>query len=196
MHQSSIPSSIFFESSKEQMTTFPVYDPTTLSIIQTPGHILPRDSMLYECRLARSGNTEQAPTQKDADQNFERHSHTIQTARLWQHDDVVPSWSCRVVIIRPPHIFPTLSLVPQPRPPFQPPSPPRLQDITNDLFGDLHSSCGIEHFLQVAVDGELTGGKGADHEQTGTKTGVRATNAKLLRDLDQTGSGTLARSAY
>jgi len=45
------------------------------------------------------------------------------------------------------------------------------------------------------VDGELEGSEGADHEETGTNTSVRALEAELLGDLDETGGGALTRSA-
>jgi hypothetical protein len=47
---------------------------------------------------------------------------------------------------------------------------------------------------ELTVDGELTGGQGTDHEETGTDTAVRATDTELLGDLDQTASGSLTGS--
>ena len=49
----------------------------------------------------------------------------------------------------------------------------------------------MTYLLQVTVDGELTGGESTDHEETGTNTGVRATETELLTDLDETRGGTL-----
>lgn len=54
---------------------------------------------------------------------------------------------------------------------------------TSRRFGEC---CG-----RLTVDGELTGSKGTDHEETGTDTAVRATETKLLGDLDQTAGGAL-----
>lgn len=45
--------------------------------------------------------------------------------------------------------------------------------------------------LDVTVDGELTGGKSTDHEETSTNTAVRTTETELLGDLDQTAGGAL-----
>lgn len=59
------------------------------------------------------------------------------------------------------------------------------------LFGDLNTAGGTEDTLDVTVDGELTSSQGTNHEQTSTDTGVGATEAELLTDLDQTGDGTL-----
>lgn len=53
----------------------------------------------------------------------------------------------------------------------------------------IHTSGGI-----LTIDGELEGSEGADHEETGTDTSVRALKAELLGDLDETGSGGLAGS--
>jgi hypothetical protein len=47
------------------------------------------------------------------------------------------------------------------------------------------------YLLDVTVDGELTSGQGADHEETGTDSTVRALKTKLLGDLDQTAGGAL-----
>ena len=47
------------------------------------------------------------------------------------------------------------------------------------------------YLLDVTVDGELTGSKGTDHEETGTDTTVRALDTELLGDLDQTAGGAL-----
>jgi hypothetical protein len=47
------------------------------------------------------------------------------------------------------------------------------------------------YLLDVTVDGELTGGQGADHEKTGTDTTVRATETELLGNLDETAGGAL-----
>lgn len=49
----------------------------------------------------------------------------------------------------------------------------------------------MTYLLQVTVDGELTGGESTDHEETGTDTGVRATETELLTDLDETRGGAL-----
>lgn len=62
------------------------------------------------------------------------------------------------------------------------------------LFGDLYTSSGSKGLFQVAVDGELTGSKSTNHEETGAKTGVRTTDTELLGDLDETRGGTLTRS--
>jgi len=70
---------------------------------------------------------------------------------------------------------------------------PRTLD-SSPLFGDLNTASGTENALDVTVNGELTGGDRANHEETGTNTTVRATDTKLLSDLDQTGDGTLTRS--
>jgi hypothetical protein len=59
------------------------------------------------------------------------------------------------------------------------------------LFGDLNATGGTEGLLQVTVDGELTGGQGTDHEETGTDTAEGALEAELLGDLDQAGGGAL-----
>jgi len=96
-----------------------------------------------------------------------------------------------VVIIRPPHFFNILPFALQPRPLF---SPCSTAITTNRLFGDLDSTNGTQGLLEVAVYGELTGGQGADHEETGTETGVRAAEAELLGDLDQARRRALARS--
>lgn len=53
---------------------------------------------------------------------------------------------------------------------------------------------GAEGLLEITIDGELEGSKGADHEETGADTRVRAPDAELLADLDQAGSGALAGS--
>jgi hypothetical protein len=44
----------------------------------------------------------------------------------------------------------------------------------------------LTYLLEITIDGELTGGEGTDHEETGTNTGVRTTETKLLTDLDET----------
>lgn len=44
---------------------------------------------------------------------------------------------------------------------------------------------------ELTIDGELSGSQGTDHEETGTDTGVRTLETKLLGDLDQTGGGAL-----
>lgn len=62
----------------------------------------------------------------------------------------------------------------------------------NSLFGNLDTANGAEGLLQVTVDGELTGSEGTDHEETGTNTTVRATDAELLSNLDQAGGGALS----
>jgi hypothetical protein len=64
-----------------------------------------------------------------------------------------------------------------------------------NLFGNLNTANGAESLLQVTVDGELTSGQGSDHEETGTDTGVGATETELLADLDQTGGGALTGEA-
>ena len=74
-------------------------------------------------------------------------------------------------------------------------SPPFDRLHHHHLFGNLDSTNGPQGLLEVAVDGELTGGQGADHEETGTETGVRAAEAELLGDLDQTRRRALAGSA-
>ena len=58
-------------------------------------------------------------------------------------------------------------------------------------LGDLNTTGGTEGLLDVAVDGELTGGQGTDHEETGTDTAVGATDTELLGDLDETAGGAL-----
>lgn len=50
------------------------------------------------------------------------------------------------------------------------------------------------YLLNVTVDGELTGGQGTDHEETGTDTTVRALDTELLGDLDETAGGALTGS--
>ena len=50
------------------------------------------------------------------------------------------------------------------------------------------------YLLDVTVDGELTGSKGTDHEETGTDTTVRALDTELLGDLDETAGGALTGS--
>lgn len=66
--------------------------------------------------------------------------------------------------------------------------------ISWHLFGNLNSTGGAKGALHRAVDGELEGGKSTNHEQTGVDTGVRATEAELFADLDQTGGGALTGS--
>lgn len=51
------------------------------------------------------------------------------------------------------------------------------------------------YLLDVTVDGELTGGQSTNHEETGTDTGERATETKLLGDLDETAGGALTRKS-
>lgn len=63
------------------------------------------------------------------------------------------------------------------------------------LFGDLNATGDAQETLDVTVDSELASSDATNHEQTGTDTGVRATEAKLLADLEQTGHGTLTRGA-
>jgi len=53
----------------------------------------------------------------------------------------------------------------------------------------------ISYLLDVTVDGELTGGQGTDHEETGTDTAVRALDTELLGDLDETAGGALTRKS-
>ena len=59
------------------------------------------------------------------------------------------------------------------------------------LFGNLDTTGGTESLLQVTVDGELTGSEGTDHEETGSNTGERTTDTKLLGDLEEAGGGAL-----
>ncbi|TKW49736.1 hypothetical protein CTA1_5092 [Colletotrichum tanaceti] len=66
---------------------------------------------------------------------------------------------------------------------------PQLRRSSSRLFGDLDTAGGTEGLLEVAVDGELTGSEGTDHEETGTDTGVGAADAELLGDLDEAGGG-------
>lgn len=58
-------------------------------------------------------------------------------------------------------------------------------------WGRCIRTSGTESLLDVTVDGELTSSQSTNHEQTGTDTRVRATQTKLLSDLDQTAGGTL-----
>jgi hypothetical protein len=51
------------------------------------------------------------------------------------------------------------------------------------------------YLLDVTVDGELTGGQGTDHEETGTDTTVRALKTELLGDLDEAAGGALTRKS-
>ena len=46
--------------------------------------------------------------------------------------------------------------------------------------------------LDFTVDGELTVGQSTNHEKTSTNTAVRATETKLLGDLDETAGGALS----
>lgn len=62
------------------------------------------------------------------------------------------------------------------------------------LLGDLDTTDGTDGLLDVTVDGELTGSKGTDHEETGTDTTVRALDTELLGDLDETAGGALTGS--
>ncbi|KAJ5138687.1 uncharacterized protein N7515_003535 [Penicillium bovifimosum] len=64
---------------------------------------------------------------------------------------------------------------------------------SSPLFTNLNTASGTENALDVTVDGELTGSDGANHEETGTNTTVRATDTELLGDLDETGDSTLTR---
>lgn len=48
-----------------------------------------------------------------------------------------------------------------------------------------------EGYGGLTVDGELTGGQGTDHEETGTNTAVGTTDTELLGDLDETAGGAL-----
>jgi len=48
-------------------------------------------------------------------------------------------------------------------------------------------------YLDVTVDGELTGGQSTNHEKTGAETSIAATDTKLLTDLDQSAGGSLTR---
>jgi len=50
------------------------------------------------------------------------------------------------------------------------------------------------NLLDITIDGELTGGKSTDHEKTGTNASIAATEAELLSNLNQTGSGALSGS--
>jgi hypothetical protein len=51
------------------------------------------------------------------------------------------------------------------------------------------------YLLDVTVDGELTSGQGTDHEETGTDTAVRALEAELLGNLDETAGSALTRKS-
>lgn len=61
-------------------------------------------------------------------------------------------------------------------------------------LGQLNTTGGIQHPLDVAVDGELTSGDGTDEEETGTETAEAALQAELLGNLDQTSGVALTRS--
>lgn len=61
------------------------------------------------------------------------------------------------------------------------------------LFGDFNSTGGSQGLLQITIDGKLTGSQGTNHEETSANTSVRATETKLLGNLDETGSGALTR---
>ena len=50
-----------------------------------------------------------------------------------------------------------------------------------------------KRLLDVAVDGELTGGQTTNHEQPCGQTGEAATKTKLASDLDQPAHGALTR---
>ena len=50
-------------------------------------------------------------------------------------------------------------------------------------------------YLDITIDGELTGGQGTNHEQSGTDTTVATTQSKLLGDLDQSAGGALTWKA-
>src|SRR5580698_8513530 len=51
------------------------------------------------------------------------------------------------------------------------------------------------HPLDVAEDGELAGGQGANHEQTSAEAGEAAAEAELAADLEQPAGGALAGRA-
>lgn len=73
--------------------------------------------------------------------------------------------------------------------------PPRaitfLHSIWANLFGNLNTTDGTEGLLDVTVDGELEGGEGTNHEETGGETSERSRDTELLGDLDETGGGAL-----
>lgn len=63
------------------------------------------------------------------------------------------------------------------------------------LSSNLDTTNSTNNTLDITVDGELTGGKSTNHEQTSANTTVRATETEFLGDLDQAGGGALTGSA-
>lgn len=76
-------------------------------------------------------------------------------------------------------------------------TPPTAPMAYHDMSaGNLQWMLEIESYLlDVTVDGELTGGQGTDHEETGTDTTVRALKTELLGDLDEAAGGALTRES-
>lgn len=70
-----------------------------------------------------------------------------------------------------------------------------VKSLEVHLFGDLDTADGAQSLLEITIDGELAGSQGSDHEETGTDTGVRATETKLTGDLDQAAGGALTGEA-
>jgi hypothetical protein len=67
---------------------------------------------------------------------------------------------------------------------------PRLQNLIR--LRNFYPPLGSEYFLDIAVDGELTGGQSTNHEETGTNTSERTTDTELLGDLDEAAGGSLS----
>jgi hypothetical protein len=57
---------------------------------------------------------------------------------------------------------------------------------------NFYAAGGPQGFLNIAIDGELTGGQGTNHEETGTDTSERTTDTELLGDLDEAAGGSLS----
>lgn len=76
-----------------------------------------------------------------------------------------------------------------------PPTAPMAWEITVSTFYFVGEIVEFKSYLlDVTVDGELTGSKGTDHEETGTDTTVGALDTELLGDLDETAGGALTGS--
>lgn len=84
-----------------------------------------------------------------------------------------------------------------------------LSHRSRDLVGNLNTTHGTNHslwygishetrgeggvvsYLNITVDGELTGGQGTNHEETSTDTSEATTKTKLLSNLDQSAGRSL-----
>lgn len=60
-------------------------------------------------------------------------------------------------------------------------------------LGELNALGGIQHALDITVDGELASSDGADEEETGTKTAEAALETELTGNLDETRHSSLTR---